>query len=289
MKLSTKPLAAAVSLALISVSAHAALTTPAIGTTAPSSTGLYLSVWDSGSNDSEVVNLSYAYADVSLAAGNLNPNSATSPFTSTVNPSTGTGNVLQLNFGVIPGFSSLFTSSNIGTTNYMVTAAVSGGAGEEAAAVTSATAPVTLYSGLGGLIANVQGESAAWAGDPAANKSGFVTDTTGTSAESIQANSGLRGAGNLIAGQQFGGSVGSSLEFYNLTTFLSGTKGKETNSPYANATGDGFWYLSTSGDLTYNIAAAGGTAPVPLPAAIWLLGSGLLGMAGIGRRRRNAA
>jgi hypothetical protein len=27
------------------------------------------------------------------------------------------------------------------------------------------------------------------------------------------------------------------------------------------------------------------TAPVPLPAAIWLLGSGLLGLFGIGRRK----
>ena len=29
------------------------------------------------------------------------------------------------------------------------------------------------------------------------------------------------------------------------------------------------------------------TAPVPLPAAVWLLGSGLIGLAGIGRRRKN--
>jgi hypothetical protein len=29
----------------------------------------------------------------------------------------------------------------------------------------------------------------------------------------------------------------------------------------------------------------GGTTPVPLPAAVWLLGSGLLGLAGVGRRR----
>ena len=31
-------------------------------------------------------------------------------------------------------------------------------------------------------------------------------------------------------------------------------------------------------------AASSGT-PVPLPAAIWLLGSGLLGLAGVGRRK----
>ena len=284
MNLSIKPLAAAVSLALISVSAHAALTTPAIGTTAPTSTGLYLSVWDSNGNNSEVVNLSYTYANVTLASGNLNPNSATSPFAPATNPSTGTGNVLQLNFGVIPGFSSLFTSSNLGTTDYMVTAGLSGSAGTEAAAVTSTSTPVTAYNGLSGLIANVQSEIANWNSDTTAVNQGFVTDTTGTSPESVQGGGALH-SGQLISGQQFGGSVGSSLGFYNLTTT---TLHKETNSPYANANGNGFWFLSTSGDLTYNIASAG-TAPVPLPAAVWLLGSGLLGMAGIGRRRRNAA
>ncbi len=54
---------------------------------------------------------------------------------------------------------------------------------------------------------------------------------------------------------------------------------------YANSNGAGFWFLSNTGDLTYNIASGASTAPVPLPAAIWLLGSGLLGMAGIARRR----
>jgi hypothetical protein len=44
--------------------------------------------------------------------------------------------------------------------------------------------------------------------------------------------------------------------------------------------------LSTSGDLTYTIA---GVSAVPLPAAVWLLGSGLLGLAGIGRRKKAAA
>jgi hypothetical protein len=41
--------------------------------------------------------------------------------------------------------------------------------------------------------------------------------------------------------------------------------------------------LEANGDLH---AVASNPAPVPLPAAAWLLGSGLIGLAGIGRRRR---
>ena len=46
-------------------------------------------------------------------------------------------------------------------------------------------------------------------------------------------------------------------------------------------------------DIQLDTLAAGGalraivTSPVPLPAAFWLFGSGLMGMFGIGRRRRN--
>lgn len=36
-------------------------------------------------------------------------------------------------------------------------------------------------------------------------------------------------------------------------------------------------------------SSSGGTAPVPIPAAGWLLGSGLVGLAGVARRRRNKA
>jgi len=42
--------------------------------------------------------------------------------------------------------------------------------------------------------------------------------------------------------------------------------------------------LSANGTLS-SITA---TAPVPLPAAVWLFGSGLIGLAGIGRRRKSA-
>lgn len=43
----------------------------------------------------------------------------------------------------------------------------------------------------------------------------------------------------------------------------------------------GSWMLSSNGVLTYSA----GPAPVPVPAAVWLLGSALVGLVGIARRR----
>jgi hypothetical protein len=48
----------------------------------------------------------------------------------------------------------------------------------------------------------------------------------------------------------------------------------------------GSFSLSSAGVLTFT---ANGGSSVPLPAAVWLLGSGLLGLAGVGRRRANQA
>lgn len=45
--------------------------------------------------------------------------------------------------------------------------------------------------------------------------------------------------------------------------------------------------LASDGTLTIE-GSAGTTSAVPLPAGVWLIGSGLLGLAGIGRRRREA-
>jgi hypothetical protein len=279
LKQSLKPISIAVTLALASVSAHA-LNAPAIGTAAPGFNGLYLSVWDSNGNNSEVVNLSYAYADIT-AAGALTPDSASSPFTTATNPATGTGSVLQLNFGTIPGFSSLFTSSNIASTEFMVTAAVSGGEPTEAAAVTYNGTPTISYSAMTALTNSVQGEIAAWE-EPSTANSGYVTDTTGQSLLSVQGSNGTLGGGNLgLSGASFGGAVGTALNFYNYTTTKSGHNNVAVITPFANSTGNGFWFLSTSGVLSYDVP----TSAVPLPAAVWLLGSGLLGLAGISRRR----
>jgi len=48
--------------------------------------------------------------------------------------------------------------------------------------------------------------------------------------------------------------------------------------------------LNSDGTISYTGAdLAAGTSPVPVPAAVWLLGSGLAGLAGIGRRRKLVA
>ncbi len=46
----------------------------------------------------------------------------------------------------------------------------------------------------------------------------------------------------------------------------------------------GYWTLASNGDAVWT-----GVSAVPVPAAVWLLGSGLMGMVGIGRRKQNAA
>jgi len=43
----------------------------------------------------------------------------------------------------------------------------------------------------------------------------------------------------------------------------------------------GDWNLSSDGTLTY-----GDVSAVPVPAAVWLFGSGLVGLVGIARRKK---
>lgn len=51
---------------------------------------------------------------------------------------------------------------------------------------------------------------------------------------------------------------------------------------------DAIWTLNTDGSLNFN-GTEGAVSAVPLPAAAWLFGSGLLGLVGVSRRKAKAA
>jgi hypothetical protein len=83
----------------------------------------------------------------------------------------------------------------------------------------------------------------------------------------------LNGPMNQVTG------LGTSATLYNVTA------NSAISTVPLQAAGIGNLTLTAAG-LVFSTAAA---APVPLPAAIWLLGSGLLGLFGIGRRKAAVA
>ncbi|TCV89528.1 VPLPA-CTERM sorting domain-containing protein [Sulfurirhabdus autotrophica] len=77
-------------------------------------------------------------------------------------------------------------------------------------------------------------------------------------------------------------AVGSSLNFFALTPSDNSGLHKATVTQFGNADGAATWTLASNGTLSYVSPAP---SAVPVPAAVWLLGSGLIGMVGVARRK----
>lgn len=196
----------------------------------------------------------------------------------------------SLDYGVLGGseFATLFPASEISAGNVIFTVS--------AVNDTSASAPtVDLTLSKIGTITLAVLESVASKnntaissilnGSTACNNANPCIATSASSANWAVGDLGAN-LGGLASSSNAGGVVGgAALNFYQIVGHGTAITSQTLNA-FANATGDATWTLSASGDLQFN---APGQAAVPLPAAVWLFGSGLLGLAGIGRRKLKAA
>lgn len=286
MKLSITPVALAVTMALGAAAAQAQ-TVPSYGTTNVSETGLYLAVWDDTTKATDLVNLTATFTQLSLLNGqgvattNTGLTTPTSAYSLVANPTGAGGEVEQLNLGNISNFVSTFPSVS-STTEYAVLAVNSGFTG----VLVSQSEP----NELAGLAVNtmsqaIVGEVSDWGLNSSVSPQ---ADTTGNAAYNVtlQGNAIEDGELGLGAGNYFGTHVGSAANFYDYAAPTSGANsGNFYADEYGNSNGAGFWFLTSSGDLTWNLLTSSNST-VPLPPAVWLFASGLIGLGLIGRRRQ---
>jgi hypothetical protein len=105
-----------------------------------------------------------------------------------------------------------------------------------------------------------------------------ATTCTGTGFGSTYFGNFADDMGGFLAGAS--GNIGSALGFYSLRRSSPGAGDPLVAAQYANANGLAQWLLTADGQLSFTAPA-----PVPLPAAVWLLLSGLAGMGVVTRRK----
>jgi hypothetical protein len=281
MKLSITPVALAVTMALGAAVAQAQ--TPTYGTTAAAGNGLYLAVWDNATGFTDLVNLTSLESQISVAGGALTTPTPGSNGWTQVSNFDGYATVDQIDLGTISNFASLFpTSSQSAATQYGVYAA--GSTSDIAATIAVGTGSTVTTSAVNTMDLAITGEQAEWSG---ASNTSPLGDKTNTQSYSVPSGNGSLqdgGLGLAGSGDSFSNAVGSAENFYNYVITTSGRNSTLTTNEEGYQGTPGFWFLSSTGDLTWNLVTTAST--VPLPPAVWLFASGLIGLGLIGRRRQ---
>lgn len=270
-------LAAAIAFAAAG-SANAAITLSNTG-----NSSLVLSVWDNVAQESYIRDLGYNMLDFIPSA---------------VTPATG----MTVNFSADPVFSSLFGNNNAADIFWNVTAADAAGTGATLGRQIISTASLGADAGSFSIsntgITNSANQFTTFFNN-ANNQPSPDSTTCGTSVSCFSTDSGdLQFAGIKsglpIWGASWGGlsgtlnstgNLGDSLGFYSFVTntglgFSQGDKAR-----FENASGLASFTLAADGSMIYSIAGDVVVPPaVPIPAAAWLLGSGLMGLVGVARR-----
>ena len=287
MKLSIKPVALAVTMALGAAIAQAQ-TLPTISTGTAfdngANDGLYLAIWDNGSKATDLVSLTSLYSDVAFGPVQGGSNIMTTPTVgsngwSQVSNFDGFATVDQLNVGSVSNFASVVPSVS-SNTQFAVVAANTTSLGVVSSAPLGFTNTAFVFAPAN-QSNSIHGDSASWF---QTQPSGPAGDTAGTAPynEVTGACSATLCDGSENAGFNLGVNVGTAAGFYNWAK--SSSRNPTVTNVYSYNGQQGFFFLSDTGQLTWNLVAPAST--VPLPPAVWLFASGLLGLVAIGRRRQ---
>ncbi len=264
MKFNIQTVGAAIALAVVSNGAFAALNLPS----ATNGSDLTFNIWDANNDNDGFTQ------DLGVQVGAFN---AANPYSITIT-----------NSAVLAAFN----SDSEGTT-WDINGATAGSAGKGTYDITNQVNTLSSPLDTGQQIDQaVGGETTAYVSFKAQSGQTFSTSATGSatfsssqtywSATTAGGTGGLNEQDTQLA-DLTGTDTSSQLYFDQLTT-PNGTTGLATvlagqwTLAFNGASGS-----ATSATLTWT------PTPVPLPDAVWLLGSGLLGLAGIGRRRIGSA